>query len=180
MNSEIITGRHVRRFFEGLVRYAFFEQLGVPDTRLTDYLAELLCRFVRMDAIFDVRDLQGRKLEGVAEMLEEVDKSLSPARERAIHKHIGDFVLFWAGIYPEFLRHLRAPYKKDQMIDYMAQGRRSYHIASTYDSAPFREEAPILRKLSLQLEICTVGLGLVRQGWESLAPKNYRTFRHHE
>jgi hypothetical protein len=168
----------LRRFFGGLVEHAFFERLGVPDPRLADYLADLLCRFVRMDAIFGVRDLRGRPLEEVAEMLAEAGgETLSSERERAIHKHVGDFVLFWMGVYPEFLRRLRAASRKDHLVDYMAQARRSYHIASTFDREPFRREAEILRRLSAELELCVFGLSLVREGWESLSAQSYRGLR---
>jgi hypothetical protein len=168
----------LRRFFDGLVQHAFFQRLGVPDPRLADYLAELLCRFVRMDAIFGAGDVRGRRLEEVAEMLAEAGgPSASGERERAIHKHVGDFVLFWTGVYPEFLRRLRAPSRKDHLVDYVAQGRRSYWIASTFDAEPFRREARTLRRLSAELELCAFGLSLVREGWESLAPETYRGFR---
>jgi len=168
----------LKRFFEGLVQHAFFERLGVPDPRLTDYLTDLLCRFVRMDAVFRMRDVRGRRLEEVAEML-----ATSPAgeatddRRRAIHKHIGDFVLFWTGVYPEFLRRLRAPASKDSFVDYVRQGRRSYYIASTFDRRPFEREARVLRRLSSEFELCTYGLSLVRRGWESLSPGSYSDFR---
>ena len=59
----------------------------------------------------------------------------------------------------------------------MAQGRQSYRIASTFDSEPFRKEARILRKLAEELELCTLSLNLVRQGWEALQPESYRGFR---
>lgn len=170
--------RLMRRFFEGLVQHAFGEHLGIPDPRLADYLADLLCRFVRMDAIFGVRDLEGQRLEGVAEMLAEAGgQPAAGERRRAIHKHIGDFVLFWTGVYPEFLRRLRAPSREDHLIDYTAQGRRSYYIASTFDREPFRREAQILRRLSAEFELCVFGLSLVREGWQSLAPETFRGFR---
>lgn len=177
--SQSIPSRHpLRRLFEGLVQHAFHERLGVPDPRLLDYLADLLCRFVHMDAIFSLRDPRGRRLEEVAEMLLEASgESACGERERAIHKHIGDFVLFWTGVYPEFLRRLRAPSRKDHLIDYAAQGRRSYYIASTFDRGAFRREAPVLRRLSAELELCVFGLSLVREGWESLEPETYRGFR---
>lgn len=178
MNETPARHHPLRRFFAGLVQHAFFQGLGVADVRLADYLADLLCRFVRMDAIFGVRGVEGRRLEEVAEMLTEASgPAASQNRERAIHKHVGDFVLFWTGVYPEFLRRLRAPHKKDHLLDYMAQGRRSYYIASTFDREPFRREAQTLRRLSDELELCTFGLSLVRKSWESLAPETYHGFR---
>jgi len=177
--TQTVPAHHpLRRFFDGLVQHAFFERLGVADPPLTDYLSDLLCRFVRMDAIFGVRDVRGRRLEEVAEMLAEASGShVSRERECAIHKHIGDFVLFWTGVYPEFLHWLRAPHRKDHLIDYLAQGRRSYRIASSQDWGLSPQEIRTLRKLSANLELCAYGLRLVREGWESLAPESYRRFR---
>jgi len=172
------SGRALRRFFDGLVQQAFFGQLGLADVNLADYLSGLLCRFVRVDAIFGVRDMEGRRLEEVAEMLAEASEPhADEQRGRAIHKHIGDFVLFWTGLYPEFLRRLRSPDRKDHLIDYLARGRESYYIASTFDREPFRREAQTLRRLSEELELCVFGMSLVRREWESLAPASYRTFR---
>ncbi len=178
MRKRLTSGPMLRRFFEGLVQDAFFGQLGVADVSLTEYLSDLLCRFARMDAIFGVRDVRGRRLEEVAEMVDQAcEPSADPQRERRIHKHIGDFVLFWTGVYPEFLARLRAPARKDHLVDYLAQGRRSYYIASTYDRGPFRDEARTLRRLSRELELCAFGLSLVRRGWESLAEETYHRFR---
>ena len=39
------------RFFAGLTEYAFEARLGVADTRLIDYVTDLLARFVRYDAL---------------------------------------------------------------------------------------------------------------------------------
>jgi hypothetical protein len=177
MRGGLTSGPMLRRFFDGLIQHAFFEKLGLADVQLADYLGELLCRFVRMDAIFGVRDVRGRRLEEVAEMLAEAGDPLAPRqRRRAVHKHIGDFVLFWTGVYPEFLSRLRAPARKDHLVDYVAQGRQSYYIASTFDREPFRREARTLRRLSEELELCAFGLSLVRRGWESLARDSYRRF----
>jgi len=177
MSSRIAPPQALRWLFEGLVQQTFFEKLGIADVPLAEYLTSLLCRFVHMDAIFPMRDVRGRRLVEVAEMLAEASEQPTGQRQRTIHKHIGDFVLFWTGVYPEFLRWLRAPAKRDHLIDYMTQARRSYHIASTFDQEPFRREAQTLRKLSAELELCAYGLNLVRQGWEALSPQSYRGFR---
>ena len=51
-----------RRFFEGLTEYAFQTRFGIADPPLTDYLSDMLFRFVRNDTVFRVRDLTGRPL----------------------------------------------------------------------------------------------------------------------
>ena len=58
------------------------------------------------------------------------------------------------------------PDRKDHLLDYLQQGKRSYRIASEYDDEPYREEAPVLRRLSDEFELCSVGLQQVRKVWE--------------
>src|SRR5262249_9132072 len=87
---------------------------------------------------------------------------------REVHRHIGDFTLFWTGVYPEMLRKLRSALTRDSFIDYCEQGKRSYYIASRSEGEPYREEAPVLRRLSSEFELCAYGLSQVRREWERL------------
>jgi hypothetical protein len=168
--STPVPARHpLRQLFAALTEHAFIESLGLADPKLIDYLTELLIRFVHVDAIWRLRSIQGKRLEEVAEMLVEAESERrSVGSTREIHRHIGDFTLFWAGAYPEVLRELCAPLRKDHLVDYQQQGKRSYWIASQYDDEPYREEAPVLRRLSERFELCAFGLGQVRREWEKL------------
>ena len=103
---QVLTGgESLRRLFAALTENTFQAELGVADPNLTDYLSGLLVRFVRLDAIFRIRDTVGRRLEEVAEMMMEAEqREGKPKRE--IYRHIGDFALFWSGVYPEALARL--------------------------------------------------------------------------
>ena len=161
----------LRRLFAGLTEQTFQTLLGVADPRLIDYLSELLTRFIHMDAIYRFANLQGKRLEEVAEMVIEAEAMPAEGKtRREIHRHIGDFTLFWTGVYPEALNRLRSRLTKDQFIDYCAQGKRSYYIASTFEGDPHREEAQVLRRLSDEFELCAYGLTQVRREWERQAP----------
>ena len=172
-----IPGRDpLRQLFAALTEHAFIHSLGVADPKLVDYLAELLIRFAHVDSIWRLRSAQGKRLEEVAEMMAEAESDgRSVGSTREIHRHIGDFTLFWAGTYPEALRQLRAPLSKDHLIDYQQQGKRSYWIASQYDDEPYREEAPVLRRLSERFELCAFGLGQVRREWEKAEANPFDT-----
>ena len=158
----------LRQLFAALTENTFQVELGVADTRLTDYLTELLLRFVRLDAVFRIRDPIGRRLEEVAEMMLEADQREARPR-REVYRHIGDFTLFWSGVYPEALRRLKAADRKDHLLDYCEQGKRSYYLASQFEDEPYRDEAPVLRRLSQDFELCTYGLNRVRREWEKAA-----------
>jgi hypothetical protein len=157
----------LRRLFSGVTEQTFQLTLGVADPPLIDYLSELLARFIHFDAIFRLKNPAGKRLEEVAEMLIEAE-SLPPEGRtaREVHRHIGDFTLFWTGLYPEMLKRLRSALTRDSFIDYCEQGKRSYYIASTYDDDAFREEAPVLRRLSTEFELCAYGLSQVRRELE--------------
>jgi len=158
----------LRRFFVGLTEYAFQTRLGVADPPLIDYLSDMLVRFVRCDRVYRLRDLAGRPLMQVAEMLAESDARIGGARREA-HRHVGDFVLFWTGVYPEALRRMRGPQSKDQFVEYCACGKRSYYIASTIEGNRAEDEqAPrdVLERLSDEFTMCVQGLTEVRREWE--------------
>ncbi len=150
------------RYFAGLAESTFQVRLGVVDPPLVDYLSDLLVRFVRSDVVHRIRSVTGRPLLSIGEMATEANERLGDAR-REIHRHIGDFTLFWAGVYPEALRRSAV----EQFEDYCSHGKRSYHIASLIETS--RDEAPpsvVLQRLSDQFELCAYGLREVRREWE--------------
>lgn len=156
----------LRRLFAGLTEQTFITRLGLADPPLTDYLSGLLSRFVHVDAMYRLRNAHGRRLEEVAEMMVEAEAMPEGRTRREVHRHIGDFTLFWTGVYPEALTRLQSILSKDHFLDYCTQGKRSYYIASTFADDPYREEAPVLRRLSEEFELCAYGLSQVRQQWE--------------
>lgn len=157
------------RFFAGLAEYTFQTRLGVADPPLIDYIARLLARFIHCDAIYQVRNPTGRRLHEVAEMLVEAEARVGDPR-REVHRHIGDFTLFWTGVYPEALRQVQSRLHADAFLDYCEQGKRAYHIASTIPSPEHPEESPVLERLSHDFELCAYGLGELRREWERKDP----------
>src|SRR5690606_18347383 len=115
---------------------------------------------------YRIRSLTGRPLTELVEMLLEAERRIGEAR-REVHRHIGDFALFWTGVYPEALGRLQGKRTKDHLIDYFQHGKRSYWIASTIESASDdHASGEVLQRLSEQFELCAYGLGEVRRQWE--------------
>lgn len=159
----------LRRLFSGMTEHTFMQTLGLADPALTDYLSELLSKFISMNAVYRLRDAEGKRLEEVAAMLIEAEAMPAEGRtRREYHRHIGDFTLFWTGVYPEMLKKLRTAMMRDSFIDYCEQGKRSYYIASTFEDGPYRDEAPVLRRLSEGFELVAYGLSQVRREWERM------------
>jgi hypothetical protein len=157
----------LKRMFQAYIEQTFQVELGIADPPLTDYLTDMLLRFLRTDLIYKMRNLHGRRMREVAEMLTEAhERQAKPQRE--LYRHIGDFTLFWSGLYPEALPRLQNADSADSLLDYREQGKRSYYLASMYQVDPYRTEAPILRRLSEEFDLCSVGLRQVRKEWERL------------
>jgi hypothetical protein len=143
--SRISDTHPIRDLFHAVVERAMHESLQVAHPGVTRYVSDVLVDFTHRDHIYRIRDARGRSLEQVAEMLLEGDVSLNATsfeREREVHKHIGDFALFWTGVYPEMLRFFRASTRTDHLIDYVEQGRRSYQIAATFSTARTPKRRP--------------------------------------
>jgi hypothetical protein len=154
----------MRRFFAGLTEFTFETHLGVADPTLIDYISELLTRFTHHDEIFRIRNPQGQPLDQVTDMLTVAKDEPVPA-QREIHRHIGDFTLFWSGMYPEALRHMQAAPRKDMFLSYPATGKRAYQIASRLPAAESGPEPDILERLSHDFDLCMYGLAELRKEW---------------
>ena len=157
----------LRRLFAGLTEHAFFSHLGVADPPLTDYLSSLLSRFVHCDAVHRLPGSDGRPLTELVGMVLEADQLPAGRTQGEFYRHVGDFALFWTGVYPEALNRVRSRCK-DHLVDYTVQGKRGYWITSQLDEEDHREEAGLFRRLSEQFEVCAIGLREVRREWEEM------------
>lgn len=162
MTREVPESHSLHRMFRGLTEYTFMTELGIGDPGLVGYVANLLARFVPSQTIWRIRDGQGKRLTEVTAMVAEAESSSDDGRRRECHRHVGDFTLFWTGVYPEALPKLQASSSADNLINYQVQGKRSYLVASTLEG----EQATVLRRLSEEFELCAFGLSRVRKEWE--------------
>src|ERR1043166_1610965 len=110
----------LRAFFVDALDESLNHRLGIDEGEdVKEYLVGMLLRFLNNDGIYDIRNAQGRRVESVTEMVAEADVRLNADsfdREREVHKHIGDFLLFWSGVFPEFLQYLKAPTSRDTIL----------------------------------------------------------------
>ena len=153
--------------FGDLVQRNFQDCLALNDSEVTSYITGLLSDFADSENLYKVRDTRGRRLDEVAEMMVESNPLLdAPSfdRERAVRKHIGDFTLFLAGMFPESLKTWRMRHARlDSLIDYVKAGKESYNIVAAFNQFEYRKVAPLFRRLSDDFEMYVYGLHLVRQ-----------------
>jgi hypothetical protein len=165
MTREFSESHPLHRLFRGLTESTFMAELGIGDPKLVGYVANLLARFVPSQNIWRLRDNEGRRLSEVAMMIAEAEAAPDDERRRDCHRHVGDYTLFWTGVYPEALSRLKSATSADCLIDYQQQGKHSYYVASTLEDG---DEGPVLRRLSREFELCAFGLSRVRREWERL------------
>lgn len=161
----------LRRLFSGLVEHAFCSEVGMCNPTLTGYLVELMVDFMRVDRHVAIGNARGKRLDQIAALLAVMsdEKPADPVeRDRSMYRHIGDYTLFWAGVYPEQLSRISHD-QSDVLLDYVSQGKRSYAIVSELGGEDASRPPSLFRDLSDDFESCLYGLGLVRRGWEERA-----------
>jgi hypothetical protein len=166
MTRMIPESHPLHRHFRGLTESTFMTELGIGDPSLVGYVANLLASFVPSQAIWRIHDKQGRPLFQVTQMVAEAESALDEQRRSECHRHVGDYTLFWTGVYPEALAKLQGAESADCLISYQQQGKRSYYLASTLSASGDR--GSVLRRLSDQFELCAFGLSRVRREWEKI------------
>ena len=131
-------------------------------------MAHLLCEFSESGKLYELRDEAGRPIEDLEEMMRAADPVLGPAasfdEERALRKHIGDYALFVAGMYPEAAGSSRRLRRHHPSLDELIHaGKESYYIVSQFNLFEYEEEAPLFARLSGAFERCILGLTLLRE-----------------
>jgi hypothetical protein len=157
----------LREFFSEVVGHHFAQGIGLRDQEVADYIANMLTEFCELEQLHKIRNASGRPLDDVGEMLVEADPVYGPApsfdRERQIRKHIGDYTLFFSGMFPESINHFRLRRQRlENFIDFMKAGKESYYIVSKFEHFEYAKVAPLFARLSREFERCVYGLNLVK------------------
>ncbi len=157
----------LQQLFRELVTMHYSEDVGLRDLEVSGYVASVLSEFCEAENLFKIRDAAGRQLHDVGEMLLQSDPVYGPApsfdRERQVRKHIGDFTLFFTGMFPESIQHFRLRRQRmENFIDFMRAGKESYYLVSKFEHFEYQKVAPLFAKLSREFEKCVYGLNMVK------------------
>ncbi len=157
----------LQQFFLELVSQHFSSSLGLRDPQVSQYVAAMLTEFCEIDRLYQIRNAAGAPLSDVGAMLLEADPVFGEAasfdRERAVRKHIGDYTLFFTGMFPEAINHFRLRRQRlENFIDFIRAGKESYLIVSKFEFFEYAKLAPLFAKLSARFEECVYGLNQVK------------------
>ena len=163
----------LQQFFLELVGRRYAEEIGIRDPQIVGYVAHLLAEFFDMEQLLKVRNAAGRALSDVGEMLLESDPVFGPApsfdRERQVRKHIGDYTLFFTGMFPESINHFRLRHNRlENFVDWMKAGKESYYVVSKFDVFEYTKVAPLFANLSQHFEQCVYGLNRVKNDLQEM------------
>jgi hypothetical protein len=156
----------LKGFFLTLVRKSF-DQVGVGDQQITDYVATVLANFSRSDQWLAIRGAEGRRLTSVVEMLLSQmgpDESTRIVGERALRKQVGDYTLFMSGLFRRFVEH------GGYLDYYLEEGSRSYRAVSALDLTLYKPGFLMFEELSERFEHYSGALDFMRKCYFTPAP----------
>jgi hypothetical protein len=160
-----------RLFYELVGRH--YDEAGVRNSEVQSYVANLLAEFCQWGNLYKIRDAAGHALDDVGEMLLAADPVFGSApsfdRERQVRKHIGDFSLFFTGMFPEALNHARLHRARlENSIDFIKAGKESYFIVSKFEHFEYAKVAPLFRRMSQDFEQMVYGLNHIKNELEEM------------
>jgi hypothetical protein len=163
----------LQELFQDLVGRHYAEEIGIRDPQIVAYVSHLLAEFCEADQLFGIHDGSDRPLADVGEMLVESDPVYGPApsfdRERQVRKHIGDYALFFAGMFPESINHFRLRRQRlENFVEWIKAGKESYYIVSKFEHFEYAKVAPLFASLSKNFERCVYGLNMVKNDLEEM------------
>jgi hypothetical protein len=166
-------GHPLEKLFLELVGRHYATEIGIRDQQLVGYVAHLLTEFCDIEQLFKIRNAAGQPLTDVGEMLLESNPVFGAApsfdRERQVRKHIGDYTLFFSGMFPESINAVRLRrHRLDSFVDWMKAGKESYYIVSKFDGFEYTKVAPLFSRLSSHFEQCVYGLNCVKSELEEM------------
>lgn len=137
-------------FFRRHIHNGFNEQ-GLAQPALVDYVSDLLTRFARVNVLYPFHSAEGRTLETIAGLLlamqaEHSNDKPKPghARENLMLHHIADYALFMSGVFRDRLKY------RGQILYYCEHGRNAFARCARLESNP--QHAAVLRRVSRDFE----------------------------
>jgi hypothetical protein len=175
VSSAMIPESHpLRQLFSEVVSRNFSAPgVEIRDAQVGSYIANMLCEFCESDQLHKIRNAQGKPLTDVGEMLLESDPIYGEApsfdRERQVRKHIGDYTLFFSGMFPESINRWRLRRQRlENFVDFMKAGKESYFIVSKFEFFEYAKVAPLFARLSKDFERCVYGLNMVKNDLQEM------------
>ena len=165
----------LEHIFHQAVRNSYECRLGL-DSGITAYVSRMLCDFTEAGNLYRLRDVKGRPIENLQEMVRAADPVYGTAKsfiqERAIRQYVGDYALFLAGMCPDAVESdPNVQSGRPTLAQLISVGKESYYIVSQFNVFEYKEEAPLFDRLTGVFEHCILGLAIARRElWRTINP----------
>ena len=138
-----------------------FGEYGLDQPPLVDYVSDLLTRFARVNALFALRDSDGRPIETMAGLLlaQQTPSASAPLPEKLVLRHMADYALFMSGLFRERLKY------RGQIGYYREHGRSAFARCARLEPNPVR--AGLLKRVSRDFEPISDALDIL---WHQRLP----------
>jgi hypothetical protein len=161
MSVQQSSSQKLKGFFLHLLRKSF-NQLGIGDQQIAEYLAAVLADFSRSDQWLRLRGADGKRLTSVVEMMLaqsgfSSDELPRVQGERELRKYVGDYTLFMSGLFRRYVE--RGGY----LGYYLEEGARSYRAVSELDVSLYNPGFLIFEELSKRFEHYSGALDFMRK-----------------
>jgi hypothetical protein len=164
--KRVLEGK-LQTFFHNVIRQSFW-QLGINDSTVTRYVADVLTDFAKSENLYRMRSRTGKRMESVVEVLaEHADVPMDEARllrERSMRKYLGDYALFMSGIFRSYVEG------RGFLNYYLEEGSRSYWTVSELDLSLYRTGFILFQELSKKFEYYSGALDYTRKAYFAAEP----------
>jgi hypothetical protein len=166
MDTRLLDGK-LHSFFHDVIRQSF-RQLGIYDSTVTRYMADVLTDFAKSENLYRIRSRKGKRMESVVEILSE--QSSAPVdetqllKERSLRKYLGDYALFMSGIFRNYVEG------RGFLDYYIEEGSRSYWTVSELDLSLYRTGFILFQELSKKFEYYSGALDYTRKAYFATEP----------
>jgi hypothetical protein len=183
----------LRSFFRAATSWAFARHRGLHAPAIEDHISDgILAEFVHVDRIHSLRDDDGEQLAELSDMAQEgLQTTVARSgieRDLEVHQHVGDYALYMAGIFPEFLEREAAQNPtpllacvgsavvsmREPVDYYIVEGRSAYSHVSKLYRALDSTRSGVFHRLSNRFEEYLELMGLIRgyireqENWEAI------------
>ncbi|MGB7948731.1 MAG: hypothetical protein WCH75_13690 [Candidatus Binatia bacterium] len=167
IERRILDSKKLQSFFHDVVRQSFW-QLGISDSTVTGYVADVLTDFAKSENLYRIRSRTGKRMESVVEILADQPSNVVDEtrllRERSLRKYLGDYALFMSGI---FRSHVEG---RGFLDYYLEEGSRSYWTVSELDLSLYRTGFILFQELSKKFEYYSGALDYTRKAYFAAEP----------
>ncbi|MBI4420053.1 MAG: hypothetical protein HY560_04440 [Gemmatimonadetes bacterium] len=139
------------------VRHAL-RRVGIDDSELGDYLSALLLEFGARDRAHRISPADDQVYRYVSDIVADLDLVADHRRAFLLRAHLGNFSLWLAGVFPDYIAARRERHGGPDLGYYEEMGARGFRLASDHQLAKEWDLTELYHRAAESFERLRVGL----------------------